>query len=135
MRLLNFPYDAYDFDGTNNVYSYRRGEEPYTMGCLELLWFSLIGSPLELNKKMHKTNKRLKSKVRELTIYKDPSKEARVGSPLNAEPKLILEEDEYELLNQHLDVIKFNSRVSEDVDRLYEVIESASPFKPTLVKE
>lgn len=141
MKLLRFPAQSYTLI-TDEVqkdilgrevkytgYKYDKQEDSI-ISSLELAWNAVTRSQLQdLNKKDHKLNKALKKKLREVTRFKDKDEDSRI--PLKGEQILYLEEAELELLKRHLDEgNKFTSAVSEDVDRLWEVIESAQDYDP-----
>lgn len=133
MKQLNFPSEQYTLE--NEVYKYVKTEES-AIGALELLWQTVELSQEKLNKKDHKTNKSIKRKLREITQYKDKEKDSRVTLP---KPQiLLLEEEELSLLKRHVENFPFSSRISEDVDRLWDIIDTAqdyTPPKPALVKD
>ena len=137
MRTLKFPADFYVPGSSTTDFVYKKTDESM-IGKLELLWQVVQNSPLtDLTKRDHRINRRLKQKIRAITMHKDKDQDSRITHP--GPQTLILEEDEYALLMRHFDSQKFVSKASEDVDDLDLIITSAEyestpePSKPKLL--
>ena len=125
MKLLSFPNELYELKEERLVY--KRTEESY-IGKIELLWIVLMKSTLELKgDRDHKINRRLKKKIREFTRYQDKDQDSRIAK--EGEIKIVLEEDEYDLLKKHVKAFPFSSAISEDADDLDKIIQTATDPK------
>lgn len=133
MKQLSFPPASYTFKEGSYIYD---KTDSSIVAPLELLWTVIQESPLQdLKRADHRTNIALKKAIREITIFKDKDKDSRIS--INPQI-LVLEDAQFELLKRHLNANIFSSRVSEDVETLWNIIESAKEYeipRPQLVRE
>jgi hypothetical protein len=134
MKQINFSAEFHEFNEEKKTFEYKG---PDFIGTFELLWNGVDHSPCQnLTKKDHKVIKRLKKKLREISVYKDSDEDARVLS--SGSHILLLEGDEYEVLKKLLDANIFSAMVSDEVDTMYDLVDNApeyQPPKPALVKD
>lgn len=128
MKKLIFPAETYVVDSQTEALIYKPESKRSIIGLLELLYTSIVTSPLsDMTKKDHKVNSALTDKLIGVTRYKDKQEDSRVS--LEGDQALILEEPEYELMKKLVEANKFISRVSYDLTRLWDVIDSAQEYK------
>lgn len=142
MKQLIFPSEVYVQKLINEEAVKIAGVSPkYVLVCqneLKCGLFELLDiilsklSEKKLDKKGHKTNKKLRTKLKEISRYKDADEDARILKELSQ--TLLLEDAEYELLKEHIDsgVQKVTPRMSELVSDLYDLIDNAQDWKPPL---
>src|SRR5258705_3186138 len=73
MRRLKFSEDTYELDESNKRYNYKGSfGSGKVIGLFELIWTGINKSSKgDLTKKDHKIIKRLKAKLREVSIFRD----------------------------------------------------------------
>ncbi len=126
MKKLCFPDESYDF--TKKPYTYKPILENRFIGLLELVWSAVDKSNLPLDKETHAVNRRLKNKLIAATGFKDEDEDSRVASP--GPHQLILENDELDLLKNHLEKGNiFSSKITEDISLVWEIIDNAKEAK------
>lgn len=133
MKQIVFDVEDYIYDGVK--YNYVKTDASQ-VGQFELLWAGVNNVQIDLTKKEHKIIKRLKVKLREISIYKDNDKDSRILK-LSTQ-QLILETDEYDIMKKLLESNRFLPRISDDVDALWEKIDNApdyTPPKPELLRD
>ena len=105
------------------------------IGLFELIWTAISISEKKLNKKEHKVVKRLKKDLRSISRFKDEDEDSRVlneGGP----HELLIEEDEYDILKEILEDVKFRAAVSDEVADMWDFIDNVPEHKkPELVKD
>lgn len=147
MRKLTFPHEAYSevFINEKQVKLAKANgielDPHYALVCqnedkvglLEML-FSMIskGTEVKMDKKKHKTNKRLRNKLKEISRFKDNDEDQRVlkdGGPHD----VILEDAEWDLLKEHLDSAtpKISPTLSGTLEALLDLVDAAEEYKPT----
>lgn len=129
MKKLIFPNEEYKEEKGSWIYV---KTEESVIGKLELLWLAIEHSELkDLKLRDHKSNKKLKKAIREITRFKDKDEDARIALP--GEQSLVLEDAEFELLRRHIDEgNKFGSKVSDDLIALYDILNA--PHNIELIK-
>lgn len=140
MRKIEFKAENYFLfedeailpDGTKKKISYLKCKDGF-IGVFELLWSGVDRSNKELAKKDHKVVKRLKSKLKEISRWRDKDEDARVLK--EGVQIVILEEDEYNILKELLEANKFTSKISEIVDAMWDLIENAPDYQVPLALE
>lgn len=133
MKLLKFPEQLYELNPAGN-FNYIRKEDSFA-SALEILWSAITMARAELGKKDIKVIRRIKNKVKEITIFKDKDNDSRV--PLPGDHELILEHEEYDMIQKLMEHNNFSPKFAEDVDDLWNIIDNPldySPPKPSLIK-
>lgn len=141
MRELKFGPEVYEEKVINEDAVKIAGVEPkkalvcqneFKCGLFELLDTGISKlTEVKQDKKKHKTNKKLRKKFKEISIYKDSDQDSRV-CPRGG--SVLLEDSEYDLLKEHLESAtpKFSARVSELLDDLWTLIDEAKEVTPKL---
>lgn len=133
MKQINFPNQFTRYSKVEETYVYKY--ENSIVGTLELLWITVYKSAYDgLDRSKAKTLKHLYKKIRDVTQYKDPSKDSRITK--DGPQVILLEEAEFDLMKILISNNKLSVNAAEDLDLLWEVIESAKeyyPPKPQLV--
>lgn len=109
-------------------YKYNKTDDR-VIGLFELLWVGITQSQSQdLSKPDFKVIKRLKKKLREISRFKDADNDSRIL--LENDQVLILEGDEYSLVKRLLEANKFSASIADDVDALWEKVDSATDYDP-----
>jgi hypothetical protein len=137
MRKLLFPVEHYEVEVINTERVKQKIDEKEkealvfqdgAIGLFELIWLGINISEKKLNKKEHKIVKRLKSDLRFISRFKDVDEDSRVlndGGP----HELLIEEDQYSILKEILEDLKFKAAVSDEVADMWEFIDNAPEHK------
>lgn len=131
MRKQEFPLEVYTLD--NEVYTYVGDNK---VGKFELIWILLMRlSTLECDKKQHKVMKKIKTKLKSISVWKDKDHDARVCISAST---IVWEDEEYELLKKHLEnaTPKVTIKLSELVTDLWDDLDNLPEyhFPPALVE-
>jgi hypothetical protein len=129
MRRLEFPNQKYTLVDT----TYKLDKSEGVIGLVELLWAGITRSEVQdLTKKDYKVIKKLRKKIKAVTVFKDKDEDSRVTPQ---ECTLYLENDEYDMLVKLLNGNKFLAVIAEELDSLWSIIDEAKEeeFKPQLV--
>lgn len=127
MKSIIFPESSYTLE-SNGTYTYKRTESSI-VGQLELLWAGVSQARVtELTKKDHRVIKSIKTKLREITMYKDGQEDSRISK--TGSQCLLLESDEYDMIQKLLAANNFQPLVSDDIDLLWTSLESATDYIP-----
>ena len=136
MKQILFPIEEYkvrkykDFDGADKTDLEAVNDE--RCGIYEMIWTMITTvSQLKLEGKDHKTNKKLKAKLKEISRFKDEHEISRI-SKLGDMPHVVLLEDaEFELLKRMVDdsVPRVVGRYSETICAVLELMDSAVEVK------
>lgn len=142
MRSLKFYPQAYESKDNSEAVNlaklngttldrkgFLQAKNEYKVGMFELMDAMISKlSEVKLDKKKHKINKRLRNKLKEISCFKDSEEDSRVSIDGGT---IILEEDEYELLKEHLESAtpKVTGRFSGLLDDLLTKVDNAEEYK------
>lgn len=133
MQLIRLPAEQHNWNEDKKRFDFV-GDG--LISILDLIWSGINKAQPEekLTRKDHRTIKKVKAKIKDITRFKDFDKDSRIGHEYDQE--LILEDAELDMLKKLLESNKFLPIISDEVDLMWTIIDSAEdyvPPKPTLV--